>query len=136
MGVRSNVSSRVTITNSIGPISTATLGVDGTALDVRTLPHATRLVAFVDCGTMTEGTLTPSVVDCDTSGGTYTDLPPSAGSFTALTTVTQPSLPYQAVSIEPNPLRPFLKIRMVETVSVTTAVPIVAGFISLPGSGI
>lgn len=134
MPVRSNVSSRVTVTNSIGPVSTATLGVEGTALDTRSVAHASRFIAYVNCGTMTEGTLTPSVVDCDTSGGTYTELTPSAGSWTALTTATDDS--YQSVSFEPNPARPFVKIKLVETVSVTTAVPINAGFITMPGSGI
>lgn len=134
MPVRSNVSSRVTVTNSIGPVSTATLGVEGDALDSRTIPHASRFIAFVDCGAMTEGTLTPSVVDCDTVGGTYAALAPSAGAWTTFTTDTDNVV--QSVSIEPNPDRPFLKIKLVETVSVTTAVPIVAGFITLPGSGI
>lgn len=134
MPVRSNVGSRVTVTNSIGPVSTATLGIDGTALDTRTIPHASRFIAFCNIGTMTEGTLTPSVVDCDTSGGTYTAVTPSDGTFAAVTTANDEA--YQAVSFEPNPARPFVKIRMVETVSVTTAVPVSAGFISLPGSGI
>ena len=134
MPVRSNVSSRVTVTNSIGPISTATLGVEGAALDVRTIPHASRLVAFVNIGIMTEGTLTPSVVDCDTSGGTYAELTPSAGTWAAVTTANDES--YQSVSFEPNPARPFVKIKLVETVSVTTAVPVSCGFISMPGSGI
>lgn len=134
MPVRSNVSSRVTVTNSIGPISTATLGVEGAALDVRTVPHASRFIAFVDIGIMTEGTLTPSVVDCDTSGGTYTDLPPSAGAFVAVTTTNDEAV--YSVSFEPNPARPFVKIKLVETVSVTTAVPVTCGFIALPGSGI
>jgi hypothetical protein len=134
MPVRSNVGSRVTVTNSIGPISTATLGVDGTALDTRTIPHASRFVAFANIGTMTEGTLTPSVVDCDTSGGTYTAVTPSDGSFPAITTSNHNA--YYAVSFEPNPARPFVKIRMTETVSVTTPVPVSCGFISLPGSGI
>lgn len=134
MGVRSNLSTRIAVTNSIGPISTATLGVEGTALDVRTLTHATRLIAFVNIGIMTEGTLTPSVVDCDTSGGTYADLPPTLGTFAAVTTANDESV--QLVSIEPNPLRPFIKIKLVETVSVTTAVPVSCGFISVPGSRI
>lgn len=134
MPVRSSVHSRLTVTNSIGPVSTATLGVEGTALDSRTIPHASRFVAFVNIGTMTEGTLTPSVVDCDTSGGTYAALAPSAGSFVAVTTDNDESV--QMVSIEPNPARPFLKIKLVETVSVTTAVPVSCGFITMPGSGI
>ena len=134
MPVRSNVSTRVTVTNSIGPISTATLGVEGAALDVRTVAHASRFVAFVDIGIMTEGTLTPSIVDCDTSGGTYAELAPSAGTWTAVTTANDEAV--QLCSFEPNPARPFVKIKLVETVSVTTAVPVTCGFISMPGSGI
>lgn len=134
MPVRSSVSSRVTITNSIGPVSTATLGIEGNALDSRTIAHGSRFVAFVNCGTMTEGTLTPSVVDCATSGGTYAELAPSAGSWVAITTANDDTV--YLVSFEPNPARPFLKIKLVETVSVTTAVPISAGFITMPGGGI
>lgn len=134
MGARSNLSTRITVTNSIGPISTATLGVEGTALDIRTLTHGARVIAFVNIGIMTEGTLTPSVVDCDTSGGTYTDLPPTLGSFVATTTVNDEAV--QLVSVEPNPARPFLKIKLVETVSVTTAVPVSCGFITVPSSRI
>lgn len=134
MGARSNVDSRITVTNSIGPISTATLGVEGTALDMRTLTHQARVIAFVNIGIMTEGTLTPSVVDCDTLGGSYADLPPSRGSFAAVTTANDESV--QMVSVEPNPARPFLKIKLVETVSVTTAVPVSCGFITVPASRI
>lgn len=134
MPARSSISSRVTVTNSIGPISTATLGVEGAALDARTVVHGTRFIAFVDVGIMTEGTLTPSVVDCDTFGGTYTELAPSAGAWTTFTTTTDELV--QSVSFEPNPARPFLKIKLVETVSVTTAVPVTAGFITLPAVGI
>lgn len=134
MAVRSSVSARVTVTNSIGPESTATLGVEGTALDTRDIEHAARYVAFVNIGTMTEGTLTPSIVDCDTEGGTYTALTPSAGSFAAVTTANDNSV--QLVSFEPNPDRPFVKVKLVETVSVTTAVPVSCGFITLPGGGI
>lgn len=132
MGVRTNLSTRLAVTNSIGPISTATLGVEGTALDTRTLTHGTRIIAFVNIGIMTEGTLTPSIVDCDTSGGTYTDLPPSLGSFAAVTTANDESV--QLVSVEANPARPFIKIKLVETVSVTTAVPVSCGFLTVPGS--
>jgi hypothetical protein len=132
MGIRSNLSTRVTVVNSIGPISTATLGVEGTALDTRTLTHGTRIIAFVNIGIMTEGTLTPSVVDCATSGGSYEDLPPSLGTFVATTTSNDESV--QLVSVEPNPARPFLKIKLVETVSVTTAVPVSCGFLTVPAS--
>lgn len=129
MPVRSSIHSRVTVTNSIGPVSTATLGVEGTAFDARTVEHGSRFIAFVNIGTMTEGTLTPSVVDCDTSGGTYAELAPSSGAFVAVTTSNDDSV--QMVSIEPNPARPFLKIKLVETVSVTTAVPVSCGFINV-----
>lgn len=134
MGARSNLSTRITVTNSIGPISTATLGVEGAALDMRTLTHQARVIAFVNIGIMTEGTLTPSVVDCDTSGGTYAEIVPTLGTFAAVTTANDESV--QLVSIEPNPARPFLKIKLVETVSVTTAVPVSCGFITVPSSRI
>lgn len=134
MTVRNSISTRVTVTNSIGPISTATLGVEGTALDCRDIAHASRFVAFVNIGTMTEGTLTPSIVDCDTEGGSYTALTPSDGAFVAVTTANDDSV--QMVSFVPNPDRPFVKVKLVETVSVTTAVPVSAGFITLPGGGI
>lgn len=129
MPVRSSVHSRVTVTNSIGPESTATLGVEGTAYDTRGASHGARFVAFVNIGTMTEGTLTPSIVDCDTSGGSYTALAPSSGTFAAVTTSNDNAA--QMVSFEPNPDRPFVKIKLVETVSVTTAVPVSCGFLTI-----
>jgi hypothetical protein len=128
MAARSSISARLTVTNSIGPTSTATLGVEGTALDTRSIEHGARYTAFVNIGTMTEGTLTPSIVDCDTSGGSYTALTPSAGAFVAVTTANDDS--------EPNPNRPFVKVKLVETVSVTTAVPVSCGFITCPAGGI
>lgn len=134
MPVRSSVTSRLTVTNSIGPESTATLGVEGTAYETTAAEHGSRFVAFVNIGTMTEGTLTPSVVDCDTEGGTYTALAPSAGAFVAVTTANDNAV--QMVSFEPNPARPFVKIKLVETVSVTTAVPVSCGFITVAPAGI
>jgi hypothetical protein len=134
MAARSSISARLTVTNSIGPTSTATLGVEGTALDTRSIEHGARYTAFVNIGTMTEGTLTPSIVDCDTSGGSYTALTPSAGAFVAVTTANDDSV--QMVSFVPNPNRPFVKVKLVETVSVTTAVPVSCGFITCPAGGI
>lgn len=129
-GVRNDVGSRMTQVASIGPVSTATLGVEGTAIDVRSYPKGSRFVAVFNIGTMTEGTLTPSVVDCDTSGGTYAAVSDTYGTLSAVTTSNDDSIQMQ--SFQPAPGRPFIKCKLVETVSVTTAVPLACYFIVIP----
>lgn len=129
-GVRNNLNARVSVLNSIGPVSTATLGVEGTAIDVRDYPKGSRFVAIFNIGTMTEGTLTPSVVDCDTSGGTYAATTDLYGTLSAVTTSNDESVQMQG--FQPAPGRPFIKLKLVETVSVTTAVAVSCSFLVIP----
>lgn len=104
------------------PVSTATLGIEVGTFDARLYPHGSRFLACFAVGSMTEGTLTPSVVDCDTSGGTYTAMARTSGTLTTFTTSTDDTT--QVQGFIPDPARPFVKLKLVETVSVTTAVPI------------
>lgn len=128
-GVRNDVN-RATVVASIGPVSTATLGVEGTAVDVRSYPKGSRFFAIFDIGTMTEGTLTPSVVDCDTSGGTYAAVADTYGTLSAVAFGASPSTQVQA--FQPKAGRPFIKCKLVETVSVTTAVPVTCSIVVIP----
>lgn len=122
MGVRNDINARTSVVASIGPISTATLGVEGTAIDARNYAHGTKFMAVFNIGAMTEGTLTPSVVDCDTSGGTYAQIADTYGSLVAQTSSDGAKIQTQA--FQPSAARPFVKLKLVETVSVTTAVPV------------
>ena len=128
-GVRNDVN-RGTVVASIGPVSTATLGVEGTAVDTRSYPKGSRFLAVFNLGTMVEGTLTPSVVDCDTSGGTYAAISTTYGTLSAVPFGSSPSVQVQA--FQPTPGRPFVKAKLVETVSVTTAVAVSCEIFVLP----
>lgn len=131
-GVRNDVNGRATVLANIGPISTATLGVQGTAIDTRSYPHAARFLAVFNLGALTEGTLTPAVFDCDTSGGTYAQVADVYGTLTAVTSATGAIVQTQA--FQPSAARPFIKLSLVETVSVTTAVPVSCEVIVLPSA--
>lgn len=122
-GVRNDLNSRITQVDMLLPQSTATLGLESGTFDCRSYPKGSRFVAAVSVGAMTEGTLTFSVVDCDTSGGTYAAVASTYGTFaTTSTGATDELTQFQA--FQPVAGRPFIKIKSVETVSVTTAVPV------------
>lgn len=106
----------------LAPVSTATLGVESGTFDARSYPHGSRFIAAFSVGVQTEGTLTFSVVDCDTSGGTYTATATVYGTLATTTSATDELTQFQ--SFEVDPARPFVKLKTVETVSVTTAVPV------------
>lgn len=114
----------VTQVNMLAPVSTATLGVESGSFDARNYAPGSRFLACFSTGIVTEGTLTYSVVDCDTSGGTYTAVPAAQlyGTLATATSATDEVTVVQAFDV--NPLRPFVKLKTVETVSVTTAVPV------------
>lgn len=120
--VRRAINGTVTTVDMQTPISTATLGVEVGSFDARNYAHGSRFLACFAVGAMTEGTLTPSVVDCDTSGGTYSAVATTYGSLTTFTTSTDETVQVQA--FDADPARPFVKLKLVETVSVTTAVPV------------
>lgn len=120
----------VTTVDMQTPVSTATLGIEVGSFDARSYAHGSRFLACFAVGAMTEGTLTPSVVDCDTSGGTYTATATTYGSLTTFTTATDEVV--QAQAFDCDSARPFVKLKLVETVSVTTAVPIHLYVIVLP----
>jgi hypothetical protein len=75
-------------------------------------------------GAQTEGTLTFSVVDCDTSGGTYAPVADTYGSLVTGTSTSAATSLTQAIAFQPAAGRPFIKLKSVETSSVTTAVPV------------
>lgn len=120
-GVRTALSGVQTV-NMLSPVSTATLGLESGSFDARSYPHGSRFLACFAVGVMTEGTLTPSVVDCDTSGGTYAPVATTYGTLAAVTTANDDAVQVQAFEVDP--ARPFVKLKTVETVSVTTAVPV------------
>lgn len=120
--VRSAVNGTVQAVDMLVAVSTATLGVESGTFDCRDYEHGSRFLACFATGTQTEGTLTYSVVDCDTSGGTYTAVATTYGTLATTTSSTDDILQVQAFT--PDPARPFIKLKTVETVSVTTAVPV------------
>lgn len=128
--VRRDVSARITNVPMLVPVSTATLGIESGTFDARDYPHGSRFVAVFETGTMTEGTLTYSVVDCDTSGGTYTPVATTYGTLSAVTTANDNATQMQGFEVDP--ARPFIKLKSVETVSVTTAVPVAQSILVIP----
>lgn len=134
MAVKSAINEVLTVVNMQVPVSTATLGIEAGSFDARNYPKGSRFLACFAVGAMTEGTLTPSVVDCDTSGGTYAAVAKTYGSLTTFTTSSDEVVQVQA--FEASAARPFIKLKLVETVSVTTAVPIALYIVVLPAGGV
>lgn len=132
MPVKSAINELVTQVNMLAPVSTATLGVESGSFDARSYPHGSRFLACFSVGIQTEGTLTFSVVDCDTSGGTYTATAKTYGTLATSTSATDEITLVQAFEVDP--ARPFVKLKTVETVSVTTAVPVHQYIMVLPAS--
>jgi hypothetical protein len=130
MTVRRDIQARITAVQMLAPVSTATLGVESGTFDARSYPHGSRFVAVFNVGIQTEGTLTPSVVDCDTSGGTYTAVAKTYGTLAAFTS--DADLVIQMQAFDCDPARPFVKLKTVETVSVTTAIPVAFSILVLP----
>lgn len=128
--VRRAINDTVTTVDMQTPISTATLGIEVGTFDARDYAHGSRFLACFAVGAMTEGTLTPSVVDCATSGGTYAAVATTYGSLSTFTTSADEVVQVQAFDASPS--RPFVKLKLVETVSVTTAVPIHLYIIVIP----
>lgn len=135
-GVRLNLNNRITQVEMLVPQSTATLGLESGSFDCRSYPHGSRFVATFSVGAQTEGTLTPSLVDCDTSGGTYTAVATTYGSLVATTSTNAATNFTQSQAFEPDPARPFIKMKTVETVSVTTALPVHFYITVYPPAGI
>lgn len=131
MAVRRDVASRATMVPMLVPVSTATLGLESGSFDARSYAPGSKFIAIFNVGIMTEGTLTFSVVDCDTSGGTYTAVANQYGSLSTQTSADS-SGKCQMVSFDVDPARPFVKLKTVETVSVTTAVPIALSIMVIP----
>ncbi len=132
--VRRAVNETVQIVDMQTPVSTATLGIEVGSFDARDYAHGSRFLACFAVGVQTEGTLTPSVVDCDTSGGTYTATAKTYGALTTFTASTDEAVQVQA--FDADPARPFVKLKLVETVSVTTAVPIHAWIVVIPPASV
>ncbi len=130
MTVRAAIQAVTSIVDMQTPVSTATLGIEVGSFDARNYAHGSRFLACFAVGAMTEGTLTPSIVDCDTSGGTYAAVSKTYGSLTTFTTSTDEVVQCQA--FEASATRPFVKLKLVETVSVTTAVPVHLWIVVLP----
>lgn len=125
-GVRNNVNDRVTVVDMLVPQSTATLGLESGTLDTRTYPAGSRFVATFAQGAQTEGTLTYTVVESATSGGTYTAIPAARlyGTLVTGTSTSAATSLNQSQGFVPDPAKPWVKLKSVETVSVTTAVPV------------
>lgn len=123
-GVRRDMQARVTTVDMLVAVSTAVLGLESGTFDTRSYAPGSRFVATFAQGIQTEGTLTYSVVDCDTSGGTYAPVATTYGTLTATTSVTAAAGQTQSQAFDPIAGRPFIKLKSVETVSVTTAVPV------------
>lgn len=123
-GVRNDVQARLTVVDMLVAQSTATLGLESGSFDCRSYPHGSRFLAVFSQGAQTEGTLTYTVVDCDTSGGTYALTADQYGALVAATSTNAAVSLTQYVAFQPVAGRPFIKLKSVETVSVTTAVPV------------
>ena len=135
-GVRNDVqaSGRLQIVDMLVAQSTATLGLESGSFDCRNYPHGSRFLAVFSEGAQTEGTLTFSVVDCDTSGGTYAPVADTYGSLVTGTSTSAAVSLTQAIAFQPVAGRPFIKLKSVETVSVTTAVPVHFFIVVVPPS--
>jgi hypothetical protein len=72
------------------------------------------------------------VIDCDTSGGTYTPVADTYGTLATTTSSTDDTTVVQA--FQPVAGRPFIKLKSVESVSVTTAVAVHFYIIVVPPS--
>lgn len=125
-GVRNDVqaSGRLQVIDMLVAASTAALGLESGSFDCRSYPHGSRFLAVFSEGIQTEGTLTYSVVDCDTSGGTYAAVADTYGTLAVGTSTSAAAGLTQAIAFQPVAGRPFIKLKSVETVSVTTAVPV------------
>lgn len=123
-GVRLSLNDRFTQVDMLAPVSTATLGVESGTFDARTYPKGSRFIAVFTSGIQTEGTLTYSVVNSATSGGTYTPVATQYGTLAASTSTNSAAKLTQYVGFEVDPALPWIKLKTVETVSVTTAVPV------------
>lgn len=135
-GVRNDVQAtgRLSVVDCLVAQSTATLGLESGTFDARSYAHGSRFLAVFSEGAQTEGQLTISVVDCDTSGGTYAPVADQYGTFVVGTSTTAATSLTQAVAFQPVAGRPFIKIKTVETVSITTAVPVHAFIVVVPPS--
>jgi hypothetical protein len=128
--VRRAINETIQVVQMLAPVSTATLGLESGTFDARSYAHGSRFLAMFNIGTQTEGTLTLSVVDCDTSGGTYTATAKTYGTIAAVTTANDEACQIQAFDVDP--ARPFIKLKSVETVSVTTAIPVAFSILIVP----
>lgn len=136
-GVRNDVqvAGRLQVVDMLVTQSTATLGLESGTFDSRNYPHGARFLAVFSQGQQTEGTLTYTVVDCDTSGGTYATVADQYGVLVPATSVNAAAAGLtQAIAFQPVAGRPFIKLKSVETVSVTTAVPVHFFVVVLPPS--
>lgn len=135
-GVRNDVQAtgRLQVVDMLVPQSTATLGLESGTFDCRTFPHGARFLAVFSEGAQTEGTLTYTVVDCDTSGGTYALTADQYGTLVPATSTNAAVSLTQAIAFQPVAGRPFIKLKSVETVSVTTAVPVHFFIVVVPPS--
>lgn len=135
-GVRNDVqaSGRLQVIDMLVAASTATLGLESGSFDCRSYPHGSRFLAVFSEGIQTEGTLTYSVVDCDTSGGTYAAVADTYGTLAVGTSASAAAGLTQAIAFQPVAGRPFIKLKSVETVSVTTAVPVHFFIVVVPPS--
>jgi hypothetical protein len=130
MTVRRAINETIEVVQMLAPVSTATLGVESGTFDARDYAHGSRFLAVFNVGIQTEGTLTLSVVDCDTSGGTYTATAKTYGTLAEVTTANDVAVHVQAFDVDP--ARPFIKLKSVETVSVTTAIPVAFSIVVVP----
>lgn len=130
MTVRADINARISVVQMLAPVSTATLGVESGTFDCRDYAPGSRFVALFNFGIQTEGTLTCTVVDCDTSGGTYAAVSTVYGDAVAVTTANDVAA--YTLAFTPNPARPFIKLKSVETVSVTTAIPVAFSILVIP----
>lgn len=115
---------RLLVVDMLVAQSTATLGLESGSFDCRNYAHGSRFLAVFSEGAQTEGTLTYTVVDCDTSGGTYVLTADQYGTLVPATSTNAAVSLTQAIAFQPQAGRPFIKLKSVETVSVTTAVPV------------
>lgn len=131
-GVRIDAAARHTPVAVFGPTSTATLGVDSSAFNAGSYPHGSRFAAVLNMAALTEGTLDAVLVQCATSGGSYvTFTGDQVGTFASQTSATGANV--QVVSFIPAVGFPFVKVRLSETVSITTATGVSVEILTLSG---
>lgn len=129
MAVRSDIDGRATVTASIAPQAIASnTTVNGSSIDVRTLPKDSRHLVCAQVGTRTDGTYTFTVQD-SADNSSFATLAVFSGSLAAVSAANTK----RTGAIVPVAGRPYLRVSVAST-SVTTGGVVAAAIVSIPAA--